>query len=76
MIYKKIVEQAPEWNEFLIKIGSELNLEIYGNTYGDRPSLAGTCILEKNYYDSVLHIKTLVFLISILGPYFEIFGID
>lgn len=65
-----------QWNTFLEELSEELKLEIYSNTYGNRPSMAGTCILNKIYYESVFHCQTLVFSISILGPYYEVFGID
>ena len=65
-----------QWNDFLEVLSAELQLEIFGNTFGNRPSMAGTCVLNKHYYDSVFHVQTLVFSISIFGPYYEVFGID
>lgn len=65
-----------QWNAFLEVLSEELELEIFGSTSGNRPSMAGTCILNRHYYDSVFHVQTLVFSISILGPYYEVFGID
>jgi len=70
----KILNQR--WTNFTKNIGKELNLEIIGTTYGRAPSFSSSVILEKDQIGNCIHSKELHFSVSLIGNFFQIYGLD
>ena len=64
------------WSNFTKAIGEEIGLEIVGTTYGQAPSFSSSLILQKNQTGTCLHNKELHFTVSLIGPFFQIYGLD
>lgn len=64
------------WEDFAKEIGKELNQEIIGTTYGQAPSFSSSVILERNTLGNCFHTKELHFSVSLIGNFFQIYGID
>lgn len=64
------------WGNFTKDLGIELNCEIEGTTYGQAPSLSSSIILESNRIANCLHTKELHFSVSLIGNFFQIYGLD
>jgi hypothetical protein len=64
------------WKDFERQSGKELKKQIVGETYITRPSFSASLILKRFSHDELMHNKSLHFSVSLLGPYFTIYGID
>ena len=64
------------WKEFEKEIRVESKKRIYGETYASRPSFSSSLILKRNVFGELVHLKTLHFSVSLIGPFFTIFGVD
>lgn len=64
------------WVNFTDAIGKDLDKEVIGTTYGQAPSFSASIILERNEVGDCLHSKELHFSVSLLGKFFQIYGLD
>jgi hypothetical protein len=64
------------WVDFTEDIGKELNQEIKGTTYGQAPSFSSSILLERNKTKNCQHTKELHFSVSLIGNFFQIYGLD
>ncbi len=64
------------WESFTTQIGKELNKEIIGTTYGQAPSFSSSIILQKNELEDCIHKKELHFSVSLIGNFYQIYGLD
>ena len=69
-MYKK------QWVNFTEKLGEELNLENIGTTFGQAPSYSSSLILERSQTNNCVHTKELHFSVSLIGDFFQIYGLD
>lgn len=64
------------WVRFTDEIGQEFGKEMQGTTYGQAPSFSAFMILEKHQFGDCIHSKELHFAVSLLGNFFQIYGVD
>lgn len=64
------------WGAFTEELGIELNLKMEGTTYGQAPSFSSSIILESNKMGVCHHTKELHFSVSLIGNFFQIYGLD
>ncbi len=64
------------WDSFTTQIGAELDKEVVGTTFGQAPSFSSSIILKKDTIQSCTHSKELHFSVSLLGNFYQIYGID
>lgn len=64
------------WREFEKQLRIDLNKKIWGETYASKPSFSASVIIRKSKHFDLIHIKKLHFSVSLLGPYYTIYGID
>ncbi|HEY4195546.1 MAG TPA: hypothetical protein VGM63_08420 [Mucilaginibacter sp.] len=67
------------WGIFLKKLHKELKQSTYklaSSTYGFAPSFSADLELERYEDESLIRVKRLSFAVSLIGPFFTIFGID
>ncbi|MEP7319473.1 MAG: hypothetical protein ABI921_12055 [Panacibacter sp.] len=79
IIVKNIHEESEIksiWNSLNTDVVKDLNKELIGTTYGQSPSFSAELILEKFENEKVWYRKKLCFSISLLGPFYTIYGID
>ncbi len=68
--YKKI------FVSFTKAVAKSLKKEVIGTTYGIGPSFSAEIILETYDDDAFSRVKKLSFAISLIGPFFTIYGVD
>ena len=64
------------WKDFEKQLGKELKKQIIGETYATRPSFSSSLFLKRFSHNELMHNKSLHFSVSLLGPFFTIYGID
>lgn len=64
------------WTNFTRMIGNELEKQIEGRTYGQAPSFSSSILLESNQIENCLHSKELHFSVSLIGEFYQIYGLD
>jgi len=64
------------WRDFLIKIRKSINSRIHNIGMASEFSFTGELILERYKDDSLVREKKIIFVVSLLGPYFTIYGVD
>lgn len=64
------------WTSFEKKLKTKFDLKLEGTTFGHNPSFSASLILENKKHKEVITSKLLHLAISLLGPYYTIFGID
>src|SRR5690606_5680575 len=64
------------WVRFTDEIGQEFGKEMQGTTYGQAPSFSAFMILERHQFGDCIHSKELHFAVSLLGKFFQIYGVD
>jgi hypothetical protein len=72
----KVKNYKSRWKEFENKLKFALNKKIWGETYATKPSFSASVIIKKSKHHDLIHIKKLHFSVSLLGPYYTIYGID
>lgn len=65
-----------QWINFRQHIARELNTEVSGQTYGQEPSFSASISVHRKNYETCVHNKALYFSVSVLGPYYQIYGQD
>jgi hypothetical protein len=79
IVVKNIHEQSSlkeVWNNMCSSIEADLNKESIGTTFGQSPCFSAEIDLEKFENEQVWYRKKLCFAISLLGPFYSIYGID
>jgi hypothetical protein len=64
------------WQDFDKEIRTDLKKRIDGQTYATRPSFSSSLIIKKFKHNELIHIKTLHYSVSLVGPFFTIYGVD
>ena len=67
------------WGTFLKKMGKDLKKStenLRSTTYGIGPSFSADLILENYEDDAIIRVKKLSFAISLIGPFYTVYGID
>jgi hypothetical protein len=64
------------WQNFDKEIGAESKKRTIGQTYATRPSFSSSLILKKFKHHELMHFKTIHYSVSLLGPFFTIYGVD
>src|ERR1700744_6124432 len=64
------------WREFEKQLRVDLKKRIWGETYASKPSFSSSVIIRKSKHLDLMHIKKLHFSVSLLGPYYTVYGID
>ncbi len=64
------------WVKFTNEIGLELEKPMIGTTYGQAPSYSSSVILEQNKLKHLVHNKELHFAVSLIGRFYQIYGLD
>lgn len=64
------------WETFTYEIQNEIGKEVIGTTYGQTPSFSGSLIISKNKLGDCTHQKKLNFSVSLLGNFYQIYGLD
>jgi hypothetical protein len=64
------------WKDFDKEIGKKTKKKIVGETYGLRPGYSSAAIVNRFENNELLHLKTLHYSVSLIGPFFTIYGID
>ncbi len=64
------------WLKFTEQIGITLNKEVIDKTFGQAPSFSSSIILKKNPFQDGFHVKTLHFSVSLVGNFYQIYGLD
>lgn len=64
------------WKEFEKQLQLDLNKKIWGETYATKPSFSASVIIKKAKHHDLMHIKKLHFSVSLLGPFYTIYGMD
>lgn len=64
------------WREFLIKLRSGSIKKIHNSSLPSEYSFSGELILERYQDKSLRRIKKLIFSVSLIGPFFSLFGVD
>ena len=70
-------DQYPKWQQFIEAMDKDLSdAQIEGNTMAIQPSLGGSCMLHRQETDNFFYAQELYFYVSLLGPFYTIFGKD
>ena len=64
------------WVHFCQYIEGEIGLPVASTTLGQAPSLGAEVVLLDQTMNHVKHVRSLRFNISLLGPFYQIFGVD
>ncbi len=64
------------WVNFTKQIGDTIGKEIEGTTYGQAPSFSSFVIIQKNKIENCIHRKELHFAVSLIGNFYQIYGLD
>jgi len=64
------------WTSFVKEMSKDLKKRKVGTTYGQAPSFSSFLILEKNEIKNIQHQKELHFSVSLVGNFYQIYGID
>ena len=64
------------WKEFEKQVRIDLNKKVWGETYASKPSFSASVMIRKSKKFDLIHIKKLHFSVSLLGPFYTIYGID
>lgn len=64
------------WGDFLKKLRSGSKRKIQNNSFFTDLSFSGELILERYQDDALLRIKKIVFSVSLITPFFTVFGVD
>lgn len=65
-----------QWGSFKEIIQKISNKKIIGTTNSQMPSFSAALELEQKRFEQFTHIKRLHFSISLLGPFYQIYGLD
>ena len=76
LLIENIHENYGEFKQKLNAWEKALNNRFVGTTYGQEPSFSAYMELEKNSYKDWILEKRLYFAISLIGPYYTIYGMD
>ncbi|MDI3321492.1 hypothetical protein [Pinibacter soli] len=68
--------QFEHWNNFTNQIAKETGKYVFGTTNILNPCLSSYIELEKNIADNLIRTKELHFYVSLLGPFYTVFGQD
>jgi len=69
-------EKYNRWEVFSEEISKVTNRQVIGTTYARVPSLSAYLELEKTILDDLTRTKELHFYVSLLGPFYTVFGQD
>lgn len=82
-IEKLLVEQIHQqenfektWLSFCGQIEEETGFPLVGTTMGQAPSFSAYLVIEEEQYPNLIYTKELHFAISLLGPFYQIYGVD
>ncbi|WP_303312236.1 hypothetical protein [Hymenobacter sp. BT730] len=64
------------WSEFEKFLRQYFKRQVIGTTYANAPSFSSYVLLEKTHLDKLFHYKELHFTVSLLGPFYTIYGLD
>lgn len=64
------------WKEFLAELKKSMKWQIQNTSYAHEHSFSANVILERYQDDALLRTKKLIFVVSLLAPFFSIFGVD
>lgn len=64
------------WKDFEKEIRSSSKKRVEGQTYAMRPSFSSSLILKKFKHNELLHFKTLRYSVSLIGPFYTVYGVD
>ncbi len=64
------------WKDFEKELRRDLKKSIEGQTYAFRPSFSSSLSLSKFKHNELLHFKSLRFSVSLLGPFYTVYGVD
>jgi len=64
------------WTDFEKEIKKAFKKSVEGQTYATRPSFSSSVILKKFEHEELIHIKSLHFSVSLVGPFYTIYGMD
>ncbi|MEM9300322.1 MAG: hypothetical protein AAGA64_18340 [Bacteroidota bacterium] len=67
---------SERWEKKTRKWEAEINYKLVGTTYGQEPSFSAYLEIEKNKFKNWFFEKQLHFTISLIGPYYTIYGAD
>lgn len=65
-----------QWLRFVENIGKGLNSKVDNLLNGLIPSFTAAICIEKNQFHNGIHTKNVYFSVSLLGEYYQIFGLD
>lgn len=65
-----------KWGTFLISLQEQIGLKIIGDTMGQAPSFSARIVLSENKYKTIHHRKELHLMVSLLGPFYQLYGKD
>ena len=64
------------WVDFTKDLATKIDLGFVGTTFGQAPSFSASLVLSRNQVENCLHNKELHFSVSLIGNYFQIYGLD
>jgi len=64
------------WVNFSEEIGKDLNKKNIGRTHGQAPSFSSSLIIDEKRLENCIHTKELHYSISLIGKFYQIYGID
>ena len=64
------------WVDFTNWLEKVKDLKAIGTTYGQSPSYSGYLEIEKSKFENVAYAKQLHFSVSLLGNFFQVYGMD
>lgn len=64
------------WEDFTLEIQQEFGKEVINTTYGQAPSYSASLTISKNTMGDCTLFKKLNFSVSLLGKFYQIYGID
>lgn len=79
IIVKNIHEESELkliWNSVCADIIKDLNKECIETTYGQSPSFSAEIVLDKFENEKVWYCKKICFAISLISPFYTVYGID
>jgi len=83
LIEKEIVKNIHDnvcykdnWLSFSSKIGEELGITVLDTTYGQAPSFSSSVLVNELKFDTLVHVKKINYSVSLLGDFYQIYGVD
>lgn len=64
------------WVDFCDRISNDLDVKVMGRTGGQAPSFSASINIGENRSDTFVHSKDLYFSVSLVGHFFQIYGLD